>query len=228
MKVSLREGYSELKGGLVGLFCRAFQSFDTSAKSYPFHMTHLAASKIVESSPADHLRSASLLQDLWYGDLKARQIPLSDPFRLETLLTSEVEVSQWASEGLPGDELSIQNGVLTTRASRFPLCIDPQMQALSWIKKKEGKNLEGRIRSFTDPDFLKQLEMAIQYGFPFLLENVDEYIDPVIDPVLEKNVTQVGARKVVNLGDKEVEWVSHPPRPGDAGKNQGSVKCCYW
>ena len=31
--------------------------------------------------------------------------------------------------------------------------------------------------------------MAIQYGFPFLLENVDEYIDPVIDPVLEKNVT---------------------------------------
>jgi dynein heavy chain len=159
------------------------------------------------------------LQELWYGDLKARQIPLSDPFRLETLLTSEVEVSQWASEGLPGDELSIQNGVLTTRASRFPLCIDPQMQALSWIKKKEGKNLEGRIRSFTDPDFLKQLEMAIQYGFPFLLENVDEYIDPVIDPVLEKNVTQVGARKVVKLGDKEVEWVRPRPHPGDVGKN---------
>jgi dynein heavy chain, axonemal len=34
---------------------------------------------------------------------------------------------------------------------------------------------------------LKQLELAIQYGFPFLFENLDEYIDPVIDPVLEKN-----------------------------------------
>lgn len=150
-----------------------------------------------------------MLQELWYGDLQSRAIPLSAPFRLESLLTSEVQVSQWASEGLPGDELSIQNGILTTRASRFPLCIDPQMQALAWIKKKEGKNLEGRIRSFTDPDFLKQLEMAIQYGFPFLLESVDEYIDPVIDPVLEKNVTLLpGNRKVVKLGDKEVEWVS--------------------
>ena len=27
----------------------------------------------------------------------------------------KVEVSQWVSEGLPADELSIQNGILTTR-----------------------------------------------------------------------------------------------------------------
>lgn len=67
------------------------------------------------------------------------------PFRLETLLTSEVEMTTWASEGLPSDELSIQNGILTTRANRFPLCIDPQMQAVNWIKKREGKLLEGKV-----------------------------------------------------------------------------------
>ena len=48
--------------------------------------------------------------------------------------------SRWTSEGLPPDELSIQNGILTTRASRFPMCIDPQQQALNWIKKKEEPN----------------------------------------------------------------------------------------
>eukprot|EP00898_Chlorokybus_atmophyticus_P006649 jgi/Chlat1/6986/Chrsp56S00523 len=131
---------------------------------------------------------------MWYQDLVSRKVPVSEPFRLETLLASEVEISQWASEGLPSDEL-------------FPLCIDPQMQAVTWIKKKEGKNLEGRVKTFNDPDFLKQLEMAIQYGFAFLFENVDEYIDPVIDPVLEKNLSVgTGGRKVVKLGDKEVEW----------------------
>lgn len=44
-----------------------------------------------------------------------------------------------------------------------------------------------QVKTFNDSDFLKQLELAIQYGFPFLFENLDEYIDPVIDPVLEKN-----------------------------------------
>ena len=42
--------------------------------------------------------------------------------------------------------------------------------------------------TFNDPDFLKQLELAIKYGFPFLFQDVDEYIDPIIDNVLEKNI----------------------------------------
>ena len=94
---------------------------------------------------------------------------------------------RWTSESLPPDELSIQNGILTTRASRFPLCIDPQQQALNWIKKKEEAN-NLKVCTFNDPDFLKQLELAIKYGFPFLFKDVDEYIDPVIDNVLEKNI----------------------------------------
>ena len=42
--------------------------------------------------------------------------------------------------------------------------------------------------TFNDADFLKQLEMAIKYGFPFLFQDVDEYIDPVVNNVLEKNI----------------------------------------
>ena len=46
------------------------------------------------------------------------------------------------------------------------------------------------MKSFSDSDALKQLELAIQYGLPFLFENIDEYIDPVVDPVLERTVTE--------------------------------------
>lgn len=63
-----------------------------------------------------------------------------------------------------------------------------------------------QISSFNDPDFLKQLEMAIKYGFPFLFQDVDEYIDPVIDNVLDKNVKGTEGRQVIMLGDKEVDY----------------------
>ncbi|KAK3777975.1 hypothetical protein RRG08_038771 [Elysia crispata] len=146
-----------------------------------------------------------LMQEVWVKDLLEREVPLSQPFRIEELLTTDVEISRWSSEGLPPDELSVQNGILTLGASRFPLCIDPQQQALNWIKKKEAKhNL--KCCTFNDDDFLKQLEMSIKYGFPFLFTDVDGYIDPVIGNVLEKNIKGSQGRETVMLGDKEVDY----------------------
>ncbi|KAJ3091389.1 Dynein heavy chain 10, axonemal [Quaeritorhiza haematococci] len=146
-----------------------------------------------------------LIYKTWMVDLASKGVPLSQNFKVEKLLVTDVEMSKWAQEGLPADELSIQNGILTTKASRFPLCIDPQQQALSWIRKREAPN-NLKVSSFNDADFLKHLEMAITYGFPFLFEDVDEYIDPVIDNLLEKNIKVAGARKFIVLGDKEVDY----------------------
>ena len=61
------------------------------------------------------------------------------------------------AKGLPADEHSVQNGILTTKASRFPLCIDPQQQAVSWIKRTyEKDNLT--VKSLNDSDFMKVRE----------------------------------------------------------------------
>lgn len=148
-----------------------------------------------------------LLTKVWQPDLASKNVPIAPPstFKVEKLLTTDVELGQWASQGLPQDELSIQNGILTTQGSRFPLCIDPQRQAIEWIKRKEVNN-NLHISSFSEPDFLKQLEMAVTYGFPFLLEDVDSFIDPVIDNVLEKNIQVSGSRATVQLGDKIIDY----------------------
>lgn len=51
-----------------------------------------------------------MVYEMWEHDVEERKIPLTQPFRLESLLTSDVETTQWSSEGLPSDELSVQVG----------------------------------------------------------------------------------------------------------------------
>lgn len=41
-------------------------------------------------------------------------------------------------------------------------------------------------------DYLRVLEKAIQFGFPVLLQNVQEYLDPTLNPVLNKSVARIG------------------------------------
>lgn len=63
-----------------------------------------------------------------------------------------------------------------------------------------------QVVTFNDPDFLKQLELSIKYGFPILFKDVDEYIDPVIDNVLDKNIKGIQneiMRKIVIEGNKK-------------------------
>ncbi|KAK7195889.1 dynein heavy chain [Novymonas esmeraldas] len=158
------------------------------------------------------------LDDIWLPDLRSRGIPLTDSFDVRQLLTNDVAVSQWASDGLPSDALSVQNGILTSISTdytgkgkragkiRFPLCVDPQMQAVNWIKRQNQGNPRFETATFSDPDFLKKLEFAIQYGNPFLFENVDEFIDPIIDSVLDPQFRYESGQRLIRIGDKDIPW----------------------
>ncbi|XP_011874224.1 PREDICTED: dynein heavy chain 10, axonemal [Vollenhovia emeryi] len=163
----------------------------------------LAASFLAYSGPFSYEFRNEMYSD-WQKNILEKELPLSKPFKLEAQLSDDVEISRWNSEGLPPDELSVQNGILTMKASRFPFCIDPQQQALNWIKKREQKkNL--KILSFTDTDFLKQVELAVQYGLPVLVQDADE-VDPILNNVLSRNIQTAAGRTFVILGGKEIDY----------------------
>lgn len=77
---------------------------------------------------------SKLLEEYFHNDIMTKEIPVSDGLQLTQFLVDAATIGEWNLEGLPSDDLSIQNGIMVTRSSRYPLMIDPQSQAYSWIK----------------------------------------------------------------------------------------------
>lgn len=57
-----------------------------------------------------------------------------------------------------------------------------------------------------DKSFLKTLENCIWIGSPFLLENIDEKLDPALEPVLSKNFYKSQGQWVMKLGDNMINY----------------------
>ena len=142
----------------------------------------------------------------FYGDLASRGIPVTENLDVTRFLVEESEIGEWNLQGLPTDELSIQNGIMTTRATRYPVLVDPQGQGLSWIKNREEVN-GMKTTTLNDKNFRNHLEDCMSFGKPMLIENIEEELDPILDPILEKRIVRKGKNAIIVLSDgKEVDF----------------------
>ncbi|KAM6325251.1 LOW QUALITY PROTEIN: dynein axonemal heavy chain 1 [Podargus strigoides] len=150
-----------------------------------------------------HYRVA--LCEEWLRQLSENNIPHTTEQNLISTLGDPVEIRSWQIAGLPNDTLSVENGIITRFSQRWTHYIDPQGQANKWIKNLEKMN-SLQVAKLNDRDFINSLENSITFGKPFLLENVDEELDPALEPVLLKQTFKQQGSTVLKLGDSVIPY----------------------
>ncbi|GFR12638.1 cytoplasmic dynein 2 heavy chain 1 [Trichonephila clavata] len=127
-----------------------------------------------------------------------------DKFSLTQTLSTEREQLVWKNEGLPSDELSVENAICILHNTLVPFLIDPSFQAASWLKSNMA-NSQLEVVNCHDSNFLTSVEMAVRFGKTLLLQDVDS-IHPVLYPLLRRDLINQGPRFVVQIGEKVVDY----------------------
>lgn len=140
-------------------------------------------------------------------DLRERKIPLSNNLDLTDFLADIGTIGDWNLAGLPTDPLSIQNGILVTRSTRYPLLIDPQGQAINWICNHEESHMPHfGVTSFSNNRFRDQIEYCLSEGKTLIITGVEQELDPMLTPVLEKQVVTKAKSKYITLSGKVCDF----------------------
>ena len=151
-----------------------------------------------------------MINDKFIADCLSRNVPATENLDIISFLADVGTIGDWNMDGLPTDPLSIQNGILVTSSTRFPLLVDPQGQALNWIRNKESSNLPSwngqHVVELSDPKLKDKLEFCMGDGKSLIIVGVEDEIDPMLDPVLEKQFIKKGSRMYVNVSDKMMDY----------------------
>ncbi len=154
----------------------------------------------------------------WSTRLLDAGISCSTDFQLSEVLGNPVTIRSWTIAGLPNDPFSIDNAINLQYSGRWPLMIDPQMQANKWIRRTEqlraandadeggtGNSLLFTVR-MNAKDFVRVVENSVCFGKILLIENVGEIIDPILEPILKKQIVVQGGMATVQVGENAVDY----------------------
>lgn len=144
------------------------------------------------------------LLEFWQSMIQDYEIPCSDEFKIHDFLCTPTQIREWNIQGLPSDYFSTENGIIVTQTLRPSLIIDPQLQAVNWIKNLEGDQLI--IIDFGMSNYLQRIEYALQNGYSILLQNVGESLDNSINPILRRTFIIQHDKKFINFNDKFIPY----------------------
>ncbi|KAJ5177895.1 Dynein heavy chain domain-2 [Penicillium coprophilum] len=140
----------------------------------------------------------------WVHQLGASGIDFKPHNPITEYLSSADERLTWQSHSLPVDDLCTENAIILKRFNRYPLIVDPSGRITEFLQK-ESKDRKLTVTSFLDDSFVKQLESALRFGNPILIQDA-EHLDPILNHVLNKEYQKTGGRVLIQLGKQEIDF----------------------
>ncbi|KAK3716178.1 dynein heavy chain [Vermiconidia calcicola] len=183
--------------------------WEASSKTFQVQMetiigdVFMAAAFLAYAGLFDQQYRRAMLED-WSIHLSASGIGFKTENSLSEYLSTADERQQWHENGLPIDELCTENAIMLKRYNRYPLIIDPSGRVTEFLQN-QSKERRLTVTSFLDSSFVKQLESALRFGNPILIQDA-EHIDPILNHVLNKEYQRTGGRVLIQLGRQEIDF----------------------
>ncbi|KAJ3309792.1 Cytoplasmic dynein 2 heavy chain 1 [Boothiomyces sp. JEL0838] len=174
-----------------------FQELETHLKQLPRNAMLSAAFIVYLAGASEDQRQSAI--EKW-----SMITTLSEPFDFRSVMSSESEQLIWKTEGLPADNLSIENAIIILSCKTTPLLIDPSGQSIEWLKA-HLKEKKPEVVNQSDDNFLRSLELAVRFGKTLIVQEVSK-IEPVLVPLIRKNLLKQGPRFMVEIGEKSIDY----------------------
>jgi dynein heavy chain len=212
---NLQEDAERLRGkldaakGLIESLSDEFNRWTASIKEYDAGLLNVVGDTLIASGflsyagPFDAMYRSHLVQN-WILIIKKHNLPISDNFRFAAFLGNPLEERKWSRQGLPKDDFSLENAMITTRSKRCPFLVDPQNQGSKWMRNSDDAKL--RVLNTRSKGYLKHVASAVALGEMLLIEDATEKLDAALNPLLSHCAKSGGKPSTVIIGDQEVEY----------------------
>ena len=165
--------------------------------------TLMAAAFLAYAGFYDQQFRKAMIDD-WAQQLSQSGVSFKPHNPITEYLSNADERLTWQDHSLPVDDLCTENAIVLKRFNRYPLIIDPSGRVTEFLQK-ESTQRKLTVTSFLDDSFVKQLESALRFGNPILIQDA-EHLDPILNHVLNKEYQKTGGRVLIQLGKQEIDF----------------------
>ena len=142
------------------------------------------------------------MRNQWIEVFRNVGFEAQDEPKIEELLGTPEMLAEWSEKQLLRDSVCLENAFILNNAKKWPLIIDPQFQALNWLKNRP--NMEVMKASQKFEWVVKRLSTCMSSGIPVILSDIGEVIDDRLSPLLKKDVIMKGSQQFIQFGGEMV------------------------